>query len=481
MTLSRASFLVVALATASLVACGESHSGPEDAQIVFDAFFPDGGIDAGPPPSVVGARCTSDEQCGGGTYCESILDGYCTTICTSDDGCPSGSSCVQLTRTTSYCLASCEPGSEADQCQRGNGCTGGGPGLPPVCLPGCEDDSDCESGLRCEVGAGGLGAGLCIDPSRPLGGACRSDAECPPSAQCATERDADFPGGACIIFGCDPGLNRGCPDDAQCLPTQFGGGVCLDGCRTDTDCRPEYECVASESYPDRSVCQPRFVDENLGAICSAGRGSCAGGVCLTETQSFFPDSYCSVECDPSSGAGCAGVCVPTSDGGGLCLLACTEQDDCRSAYRCRNVRPEDPGSPTACFPGCTDDAQCTATRRDGTRHVCNPGTGFCVRPFNPGSLGSPCNDGADCVGGRCLTAAEGWTGGMCTYPGCRLSGDGPAATCPSGSVCTDDGGGDPELGVCVPACVVGGASCRAGYACVALDEGSTAGACRPAG
>jgi hypothetical protein len=481
MKLSRVTSL--ALAALALAGCGESHSAPEDAQIVFDAFFPDAGTDSGPPPSTVGNRCASDEECGPGTFCEGQFGGYCTAICASDDECPTGSVCIQVSMTTSYCLAECGSDPSGDQCPAGNGCTGGQPGLPPVCLPGCEDDTDCGTGQTCVVGGGGIGSGICIDPDAPLGGACTADEQCPPSATCASEAEFDQPGGACIIFGCDPGANTGCPDDAQCLPAQFGGGICWDGCETDADCRAEYACVPDADFPDRRTCQARFVDDNLGGACFP-EGSCAGGQCLSENQTGFPQSYCALTgCDPVAGTGCpdAGVCVPTADGGGLCLLACDAPTDCRSGYRCRVIDFADPSSATACFPGCTEDAQCTGIRRDGTRNVCNPGTGSCGRPFSADALGDPCAGGfTECAGGRCLTEDLGWPGGMCTYPGCRLSGEGPASACPTGSVCTDDGAGDPTIGVCVPGCEVGGAStCRSGYACVPVSEGSTEGACRP--
>jgi hypothetical protein len=480
MKLSRLSFLV---SLAALVGCGESHNAPQDAQIVFDAFFPDAGTDAGPPPNPVGPRCTTDEECTGGTYCEGVLGGYCTAICSTDEECPGDSVCVQLTQTTSYCLASCDPSASTDQCPPGNGCTPGSPGFPPACFPGCEADSDCPAGLTCALGGGGFEAGICLDDDQPLGGGCRSDGDCPPSSRCASEADFDFPGGACIIIGCDDVGNTGCPNDAQCLPSGFGGGICWDGCSTDADCRPEYECVAPSSDPSRTICQPRFVPSNLGTVCSP-TGSCAGGECLTENFSGFPSSYCALPgCNPIANTGCPdnGECVAASDGSGLCLFGCTADTDCRAGYRCDPIRRDQPDGPRACFPGCTEDAQCTGRRRDGTRNVCNPGTGLCNRPFNSASLGTACSGGfGECGGGRCITADQGWPGGMCTYPGCRLSGEGPSATCPTGGVCTDDGTGDPEIGVCVPTCTVGGSTCRSGYTCVALTEGGTEGACRPA-
>ena len=473
---------LVPFAVVLALGCGESHMNEPDAQIVFDARFPDAGTDAGPPASNVGAVCSSDSDCvGPADYCEPNLGGYCTAICGDDVACPTGSVCANLGGGLQVCLAECDPDSTEDQCLPGNGCAVL-MGISPVCLPGCENDAECGEGLQCLLDAGL--AGVCVDPDAPLGGACTSDGECPPSAECIAT--ADYPGGTCVLDGCNPTTNTGCPDDGQCLPAGFGGGACWDGCSADGDCRSGWECEESAVAPGRSTCQPIFVPANLGQVCSAGRGSCAGGVCLTETQSFFPDSYCSDYCTPAAtDPGCTGdgVCAPTSGGGGLCLDGCEADTDCRTAYRCRPIDREDPDGPKGCFAGCTSDTQCTGMTGGGTAYVCNPGTGYCTRPLNPDELGDVCDpsDFRACRGGRCLSNAEGWPGGMCTYPGCSLTGaTTPSATCPTGSACTDDGGGDPDLGVCVPSCTVGSSTCRTGYTCVAVSTGSTDGACRPA-
>lgn len=479
---------ITCLCTLALaIGCGgESHvDGEEDAAIVFDATFPDAGTDAGPPPSSVGTRCESDDECAAGGpdyYCEPNLGGYCTTSCDETIACPMGSTCVQLGRGLNVCIAECDPTAEGDQCPDGNGCSPGGSGLPPVCLPGCEADAECGDGNECVVGGGDFGSGLCVDPDAQLGGACTSSADCPLNADCVTS--ADYPGGTCVVSGCDPNSNTGCPNDAQCLPSGFGGGACWDGCSADADCRTDWECV--ELVTGRKTCNPVFVPANLGQVC-AGSGSCEGGTCIDEGFNGFPGSYCAAgTCEPSAtDPDCPGdgVCAPTTDGGGLCVDGCAVDADCRDGYGCRPVDRDVPDGPKACLPACTDDSQCTATTRGGTPYVCNPGTGRCARPLDPEELGDVCSpdDFRDCRGGRCLGAAEGWPGGMCTYPGCSLSGASPSATCPSGSVCTDDGAGDPDLGVCVPRCTVGEAdACRSGYECVAVGDGSADGACRPA-
>ena len=381
------------LAVLLAIGCGESHITEQDAQIVFDATFPDAGTDAGPPPSNVGTRCETDDDCAAGgadSYCEANLGGYCTTYCDETVACPSGSVCVALGGGLQLCLAECEFGADEDQCPAGNGCSPGGMGLSPVCLPGCEDASDCATGDECDLESGFAGAGACFDPSVPVGATCQVREECGTGADCLTEGFNGWPGGYCAGLSCDPATNTGCTGDGVCAETTSGGGLCLDGCASDTDCR--------------------------------------------------------------------------------------------TAYRCRPLDRDEPDGPKGCFAGCTDDSQCTVTTRGGVAYTCNPGTGYCARPLDAAELGDACNadDFRDCRGGRCIGASEGWPGGMCTYPGCSLSGATPSATCPTDSVCTDDGGGDPDLGVCVPSCTVGETTCRTGYACVAVSDGSTEGACRPA-
>lgn len=379
------------------IGCGDSHmdNGEEDAAIVFpDASFPDAGTDSGPPPSNVGERCSNDEQCAEGgeeSYCEPWLGGYCTNYCDEEVPCPHGSTCIGLGGGRNVCVRECDPTAGGDQCPAGNGCSPAGSGLPPICLPGCEDDTDCPDGRLCEVGGGGFGSGACIDPNVEIGAACVEREQCGPNSVCFAERFYEWPAGSCVGLGCDHRANTGCPGDA--------------------------------------------------------------------------------------------VCVEATDGSGLCIDGCEEDGDCRDPYACRPVDRDEPEGPKACLPACTSNDQCTWTTGDGTAHVCNAGTGYCTRPFNPAELGNTCapNDRRSCGGGRCMTeAGSGWPSTMCVYPGCSLSGATPSATCPTDSVCTDDGAGDPDLGVCVPSCTVDASTCRAGYACAALSEGSTEGACRPA-
>ena len=463
---------LLGLVASSLAACGTSHdSGGEDAAITFDAAFPDAGPpDAGPPPTQIGTPCTADTDCDATDYCVTELEGgLCTRDCSTDEDCGTGSSCIVVDPRSgaAICLASCEVGETPRRCRQGYGCASG-IGTTPVCLPGCIDDSDCSSGLTCDPSGGAAGEGACFTPGAEVGDACTAETDCPSGAFCR----GSWPGGACVYFGCDYQTDD-CPAGSTCVASggRFGA-LCAAECTSNADCREGYRCSPDVTFPDRRFCNPILDPSRLGQACSGGGGgmSCTGGQCLSEASSGFPGSYCvDVGCNPSDGTGCpaGGVCVAGASGVGLCLDGCASPGDCRSGYACRPSDAEDPSSAPACLPGCTDDAQCA-----NMGYVCNLGTGRCTEPFVASTLGQACTSVEQCAGGRCLTEAEGWPAGTCSYPGCRLSGTGPSATCPPGGVCVDDGGGDATLGVCVTACAPGGPACRGGYTC-------TDGACVP--
>ncbi len=492
----------------ALGGCGESHTEDEDAGIVFDATpppeggFPDRGTDAPVSTDDIGQPCTSGADCMDTcvTPDQGFPGGYCAVDCTADGMCPDGSTCTLVGRDYSLCLLDCDPTATERTCRAGYGCASSF-SVPNVCIPGCSDDTDCDSGLVCDPMGGFSGEGVCYDPDAMLGDACMSSMQCPAGGSCNSEPFSGWPSGACITRGCDVAANTGCPGDAQCLP---GGrsARCYDGCATDDDCREGYACKDSATYPGRLTCQPActtdavctggrvcnralglcddaFNPSELGAECSSTMGACGGGACLTEFDSGFPGSYCAyVGCDPGDGTGCptGGVCVEGASGLGVCLEACTDTPDCpRDGYDCLPTDRADAASPKACLPACTTDASCA-----NMGFECNEGTGLCRAAFNPSDLGDMCVDETMCGGGLCMTEPDdGWPRGACTYPGCRLDGVG-GEPCPTGSACIDDERGDPDLGICVATCTVASSSCRTGYACTPLAGSTTDGTCTPA-
>jgi hypothetical protein len=217
----------------------------------------------------------------------------------------------------------------------------------------------------------------------------------------------------------------------------------------------------------------------IGGTCSRrDPTTCAGGTCLSERSSGFPGAgYCSYAgCGTSEPCPGTSVCAPRPGTTSICLAHCTSDTDCRTGYHCLPSDPSMPSSPTACLPGCSAPTDCTSMG-----DVCNVGTGLCTQPFMAANEGIACTSDAACPSGRCLTEATyGYPGGMCVYPGCSLVTGGTGAVCPAMSTCVEDGVGSPDLGVCAPTCTVGGSSCRAGYACVAMSGSTTEGTCQPA-
>ncbi len=401
----------------SLAGCGSTHTGgdPDAGSITFDldgAVFPD----APPQPDAargagnVGAACTSDGDCeGSADVCLPdqpglVPGGYCSATCDPEnpDSCPGGSTCLDFGMGQQFCFLECDPEATTRTCREGYGCSSNFRALPAsVCVAGCFDASDCGAGQECDRTGGTLGAGRCFDPSATIGGACAQSSDCPMGGTCSTEDGSGWPGGACLGGGCDPESGSGCTGDAVCLPSQFGGGVCVDGCMADGDCRAEYACRPSTTYPDRLYCAPACASDAectvAGNVCNTATGTCAppfdparlggtcsfrevceGGTCLSERDNGYPGGSClyvGCEVGVAGSCPCDGVCGP-GDARNICLDGCATGDDCRPGYACRASNPEDPMSALACMPACTSDDQCSA--RAG--RTCDMATGLCRMP-----------------------------------------------------------------------------------------------------
>lgn len=372
------SFFAV-LFLSGLFGCSESHSNDNKItidpgeRVVVDAG-PTVEADSGPTTPVVtapGSECGNDSDCEGGA-CWTEADtglpgGYCTADCSEGGECPSGSACITVGQNgEAACLQSCDPAASTRQCRAGYGCADSINIEEPVCLPGCEDNSDCNDGLACDLEGGNTGEGSCYDPGATPGGACDSETDCPAGSACLAESFRGWPGGACAVFGCDPESGDGCGDAGTCVATARGDGYCLAACDSDTDCRAGYACDLSdgpgvcsaactsdsECTVDGYVCNvgtgecgPEFDADQLGQACSRRTGGCDGGYCLRETDSGFPGAYCAyLGCDPAGDStDCPGdgVCTSLEDGSGICIDGCVADSDCRDGYACKPVRDED--------------------------------------------------------------------------------------------------------------------------------------------
>jgi len=412
-------------------------------------------------------------------------------------------------------------------------CTGGGVG------DRCSDNADCDPGLYCEpgtltcaAGADGGGGGdaqadaggtpdasaaldagtdakIAEDAGRPdsgppplgeTGAPCMRDVECAPAMSagatpfCIPELFG-FPGGYCSNNTCDPGTTGECPGaDALCLgDAAAGDSNCVDGCVTDADCRPGYDCFDTGllgGMPGGPLaCLPFCVDgsdcdagqscdatsftcyttgSSIGDPCTANADCPMGAVCIGEALLGFPGGYCFAECDPTGGGACptGGTCYgtdPMDATAGSCFLDCTPGPGggtcARAGYACSDALPyggmlSDP----ACVPDCSADSDCTEPA-----FGCEEVIGLCQPPAL--TFGEACDDQSGCVGGICLDeASSGEPFGLChdeCDPTMSIPGD-----CPAGGTCIDVSGfAGGTLGLCYPSCDPAMPDCRDGYEC----------------
>lgn len=339
-------------------------------------------------PGNIGAACEEAEDCTSVAQpvCLRMPDGYCSEQCGGGlFDCDDQSICEALGDQAFYCLDGCLIDNGNADCREDYRCDERPEifnlsGEVGVCVPKCTEDADCSAGQRCEVASGD-----CIARGEvATGGACTGNAQCN-GGLCITSES--FRGGYCSarcgsqLAGCEPG--------SYCA-TLVDQALCLDGCRTDRDCRADegYKCreIATIEQSDgsaqsRGVCVPRCqsnaecadgqhcaletgdCEEGAGApnpvggFCAAN-GDCESGQCLRGER--YPHGLCV--------AGCGGcpegtVCGGTPEGE-RCLSACEADLDCRPGYIC--------GAEGGCTARCQSDSDCSGDLS------CSASVGRCV-------------------------------------------------------------------------------------------------------
>jgi hypothetical protein len=421
------------------------------------------------------------------------------------------------------------------------------------------------------AGSGGADSSVAGgEASTGLGAACTKDSDCgklscdreikdliTPSGAPEGQVDVSlFPGGSCTPVplaaydpttgkSCDPLQPRGsqgCGLDGACLvesvqgktlvgcrkacepsatvsgcqragyTCDFGERACIEGCRTDTECRLVAVDANRDGVPDgsmydrasRATCDIKTARCTHPAGSQASGGSCTGdddctadSLCISDGSSLagqrFPGGYCTkLGCDVK-GRECDGtnsVCEPLrpaldfSATDPLCLTRCAvgaEPADlqrgpsghgvgCRTGYRCAYnggsgaqsgvcVGGEYNGVTTNNIgAGCNADSECFSAF----------GFGRCLRYALPENLSSPgictllecnapglpkdlCGAGNECVGSTADQA-------LCEH-NCAS-----ASECPAGFACSDDDGIPATSRVCYPVCEAN-ADCRANERC----------------
>lgn len=267
---------------------------------------------------------------------------------------------------------------------------------------------ECGLGLRCTAGL--CRDGMCVVPDCPPGmrledgrceSFCTSNSECP--GQCVDER-------------CVP-----CRANDQCDGDQCTAGVCIAGCRVDTDCRPPDMChrgvCGVPCAEDPMTCE-YFTSEQLWRIdegelprlrfatlgCQISTEGLIDGLCGAGRLPYSRET--TPQCDPClqslGGCGTSQTCVR-----GDCT--CETHEDC-----------PDLACPDGFCAPCIVDEEC------GCGRYCS--AGFC---HDRCASADECPEGLFCVGGRCAECES-------------------TALCPLGSRCYEDGCGDAgRLGACL--------------------------------
>lgn len=226
----------------------------------------------------------------------------------------------------------------------------------------CDDATACQSTFECMPGAAAVGE------------QCFANWECMANANdpiCLISKQG-FPDGYCSEW-CDLNIND-CPGDGVCanigLPSV--NGVCLDGCVTDSDCRPGYSCIDKGlsntvcALGPENICDNEADDDgDFKTDCEdedcQGTPACTGGakaagqpcathaecysvngdpVCLSEIIFGYPGGYCSEYCQFMNDCGPGALCTNwfvSPSGAGTCMRTCMADAQCRPGYVCLDV------------------------------------------------------------------------------------------------------------------------------------------------
>lgn len=325
--------------------------------------------------------CQGDSDCPTGFVCEPVFcaqtetclpdaSGGCLSlpcnqgyfgVCVPapQKGCQANSDCKPGERCEVYCMGLCDPTFGC-----GETCHG-------VCVPtGCGDG--CPKGFACVSVCPACGPGMdcnaeCIEECVPVGpqpDKCNQDADCSPGSHCepvfCTMVCIDDGKGGCLP--CNDGFLGRCEPDAQ------------HGCAWDPDCAADERCeiVCTGLCPPGSYC----TQSCFGVCVKKDAGCHADGDC---PEGFYCEMMCPNDCGPvPPGAEspacvatkCLGQCVPKPS-------QCTGDVDCPAGYVCveQSYCPPCVYSEPACTMPCTTQKVCVPPPKQGCRadSDCKPG------------------------------------------------------------------------------------------------------------
>jgi hypothetical protein len=305
--------LVVALA-AALAACSPTPPVTDAGDAAADVVDVDVAVDQGPPDgplmSPLFGRCRDDADCPEGGTCllntQGYPGGFCSRVCTSSSECDPGIQGVAgictLVGSRRMCMRECLNGFDCGR--EGYTCVDVTSSIS-VCQPSCSPDG-CGAGARCNVWTSRCEPLTAPDPppGRANGEPCTAAgamSECR-SQLCirATDQSGAYSGwnnGLCVSACTIPlGYSSGnfwngeefpqsnCPTGSVCFPngsySERDQGLCLQGCRSDSDCR------ASEGY----FCRRTFPRGMTGSHTYAN-GVCLPVDCINDRMHPCPAGY----------------------------------------------------------------------------------------------------------------------------------------------------------------------------------------------
>lgn len=450
-----------------------------------------GSICATPTPLL---SCQRDAACRPGQVCRlTIVGGQIWSICAPGLGAtPGGGACRQSTECqsgiclrTGSCFAACTPATERTDCggKEGTFCGKVGvvydPRLPASLLdscvtPGvaCSSNRDCDPlGMTCQPLVNAR------DPARLRTSCQLAQGLGRPGGPCTQHRDCSS--GLCVRSFCFAGCKTGadCRAGLACRPSS----VVADGVQdTVMSCVPARPCSspAGCGVPiGEETCAPQVTaqGDGLELVCTPGKGSGPGAACITSKDCMSGQcgeqriclGGCSQDSDCPLGPAPLRrqeICRPlhiTLDGRAGVLRVCQvpktpcERDaDCSAlGLGCRPLPSVD--DPTRIAPAC-DPVPNPSKRAGGVGCTVNSDcqSNLCVTTTNPSVCYGVCKVDEDCPAGRRCYGSSVWflTSGSAEEPsatydataaclpdvgsGRACAGDGAAADCPMGEVCS---------------------------------------------
>lgn len=391
----------------------------------------------------------------------------------------------------------------------------GGSSAPTNLGAACMSDSDCgkllcDREIKQSVNVSGAPNGGQVDFSLFPGGSCTpvplaafdstgSGRSCDPteprgSQGCSSE-------GVCLVENvqnrtqvgcrkaCEPSAaSSGC--ERKGYTCDFSDQACIEGCRSDTECRIQLVDTDDDGDPDSTVYEKdsrATCDEKTARCTHPGGGQTDGASCMNDDD-CAADSACI-----TAGTPLAGHRFP----GGLCTKAGCEVKDreCGGGTVCEPLRGAlDSGSTDPlCLARCTVGAEPAELQKGASGHGMgcrmgyrcqyNGGTGaqggVCVGGEYNGvtmnNIGSACMKDSECYSpfgaGRCLRYTlpdDKSSPGICTLADCNVPGI-PKDICGAGNECV---GTSSDKTLCMHDCTKA-SDCPAGYACTE-DDGDMA-------